>query len=44
MGVLGELEGVVGAGEPGLEIAQYRVDRLELRQLEAALPPPVTMR
>ncbi len=35
MGVLGEVEGVVGAAERALEVAQVRVDRLELRQRRA---------
>lgn len=30
--VLRELEGVVGAGQPGLDIAQDRVNSAELRQ------------
>ncbi len=37
MGVLGEVEGVVGALECGLEVAQQRVDGLELWQLGAGL-------
>lgn len=35
--VLGEVEGVVRAADGGLEVAQQRVDGLELRQLHAGL-------
>ena len=35
--VLGEVEGVVGAPDGGFQVAQQRVDGLELRQLHAGL-------
>ncbi len=38
MGVLGEVKGVVRTAERGLQIAQHGIDRLELRQLDAARP------
>jgi hypothetical protein len=37
MGVLGEIEGVIGTAQGALEVAQEGVDRLELRQLGAGL-------
>ena len=37
MGVLGEVEGVIGAAQRALEVAEQGVDRLELRQLDARL-------
>jgi len=37
MGVLGEVDGVIGATERALEVAQEGIDRLELRQLRAGL-------
>ena len=37
MGVLGKVEGMVGAHERGLEVAQQRIDGLELGQLGAGL-------
>jgi len=37
MGVLGEVEGVVGAADRGLEVPQHGVDRLELLQGDAPL-------
>ena len=37
MGVLGKVEGVIRATQGTLEVAQVRVDRLELRQLGAGL-------
>ena len=37
MGVLGKVEGVIGAAERALEVAQEGVDRLELGQLRARL-------
>ena len=43
MRILGEIERVVGALECGLQVAQQRVDGLELRQLVLALPLPVTV-
>ena len=37
MGVLGELEGVECACQDGLEVAEHRDDRFELRQLGRGL-------
>ena len=37
MSVFGEVEGVIRAADGGLEVAQQRVDGLELRQLHAGL-------
>ena len=37
MGLLAKVEGVVGDLKRGLEVAQQRIDGLELRQLGAAL-------
>ena len=44
MGVLGEVEGVVGAAERALEVAQKSVDRLELGQLGTGLAAGVFWR
>jgi len=37
MSVLGEIEGVIRTPQGALEVAQIRVDRLELRQLRVCL-------
>ena len=43
MGELGEVEGVIGTPEGGLQLAQQGVDRLELREFAACRTAPVTV-
>ena len=39
MGVLGEVEGMIGTAQGTLEVAQEGVDRAQLRQSDATLAP-----